>query len=52
MKPDPPDDEEEEPFQNLVENLPVDNDSDEDIPHAIITAKISSCWGEIKRTYL
>jgi hypothetical protein len=38
IQPDP-DENEEEPFQNLVENLPEDNDSDDDLPNATITAK-------------
>jgi hypothetical protein len=38
IQPDP-DKDEEESFQNLVENLPEDNDIDEDLPTATITAK-------------
>jgi hypothetical protein len=38
IQPDP-DKDEEELFQNLVENLPEDNDIDEDLPTATITAK-------------
>jgi hypothetical protein len=39
IQPDPPEDEEEEPFQNLIENHPEYDDSNEDIPNATITAK-------------